>query len=146
MKTIVFTCLTSFAIAVPAFARCDDNVSYMVDAVGRCVNLTKTTQAEIATQTPIVISNLRFSRNGASLLGTATNRSNSRIGLAYAEVNFFKMINGQRQQVGGEKMIFLEVLEPGKSATVEYLVNNPRSDWRSLMLAPAELTFRSLED
>ncbi|MBL1177678.1 hypothetical protein [Pantanalinema sp. GBBB05] len=156
MKNIALACITSLAIAAPAFARCDDNVSYMVDRNGRCIDLTGiTTVGALAAQresmvreaSPIALENLKFHQDDSTkrvyIQGMAVNRSSSPVNVNAARINLSKMRDGKRVDIGVETVAIGEMLMPGERLGFSQRINRPREEWWSTDLSAGRIDFEN---
>lgn len=118
-----------------AHAACDDNVSYMVAANGRCLNLTSLTNlGDIARQieqldreiTPITLSNFQFQylrTQGSTIVSaTALNQSTRSLNGARVSVSFWTKVDGEDKVVGQAEFI-VGPISPGTRQKVSDVVD-----------------------
>lgn len=134
-RLIALSLLSPIALCLPAHAACDDNLSYMVAANGRCLNLTSLTNlGDIARQieqldreiTPIALSNFQIEylrTQGSTIVSAiALNQSTRSLNGARVSVSFWQKVDGFDRMVGQVEFI-VGPIAPGTRQKVSGMVD-----------------------
>lgn len=153
MKEILLAGLMSLTIAAPAIARCDDNVSYMINQYGQCIDLTDTTNLGVAELrkeyinreiNPFLIKNLILQpslKERTDLTGRILNHSSKTMLGVDMVLRFERKRDGKTEVIGSLPVSIDGVFPSGKEYGFKASVPNPGLG-TSVVVESAEPVYR----
>jgi hypothetical protein len=153
--TCLLTVVTSLLIATPAFARCEDSVSFMVNQYGQCVDLANTTPPGTTTpgipaaqkeyiprkNNPLLVKDLRLEPSqGRTAVVTARvlNRSSQTVPYALITLRFERK-RDTNVEVVDRAGVTVQFLEPGKEISTGWIIENPGPGISNIVVEAAQV-------